>query len=601
MESHSADKRPSSRVYGRLVLLTLGMAFALVVLGGVVRVTGSGLGCPDWPLCNGKIIPSFTLPTLIEYSHRLVASVVGILVLATTLVAWKAWRGDKVILLTANLALGVVILLVILGGIVVIKELAPSIVTLHLASAEVLVGTLTVLYVVIRRHDLRTLDSTGGVQPGPGLIWLTGAAVLAIGGLIFSGAYVRSTGATFVCNLWPFCGPEYLPTEGLPGIHMAHRLVTLVATGLLTVALFTVWRHRRNVPGGAALTIVIAVLFILQVALGAAVIYSGYSQLTRGVHLAMATGIWMGVVALAALTWQSHLQVGYRRSELAEKGRTYSSSDMAASSRFLAYLELTKPPIVGLLLLTSLGGAFLAAGGPPPLGITLWVLLGGGLTAGGASALNHYVERDIDGQMKRTRARPIPSLRVSPTRALVFGMLLNIAGFLILMVGANALSAVLALVASGFYVLVYTRWLKMSTPQNIVIGGAAGAMPPVVAWAAITGSLTLPALYLFLIIFLWTPPHFWALALLLKDDYANVGIPMLPVVRGERHTIQASVRYTVVLVASTLIFYAASDLGLVYLASAMVLGGLFIWQAARLLRSAERRRVLGVYKYSCCT
>ena len=183
-------------------------------------------------------------------------------------------------------------------------------------------------------------------------------------------------------------------------------------------------------------------------------------------------------------------------------------------------------------------------------------------------------------------------------RALAFGALLNLVGFLVLMVGANALSAVLALATSGFYVLVYTAWLKRSTPQNIVIGGAAGAMPPVVAWAAITGSLALPALYLFLIIFLWTPPHFWALSLLLKDDYAGAGVPMLPVVRGERYTLQAILAYTIALVATTLVVFALGPFGVVYLASAGVLGGLFLWRTVHLLRRAGRRSALEVYKYS---
>ncbi len=271
---------------------------------------------------------------------------------------------------------------------------------------------------------------------------------------------------------------------------------------------------------------------------------------------------------------------------------------VAASSLFLAYLTLTKPAIIGLLLVTSLGGAFVAAAGVPPWDLTLAVLVGGGLTAGGANALNNYLDRDIDGLMNRTRTRPIPANIIPPAHALAIGVLFNISGFLILMVGANNLSAILALATSGFYLLVYTGWLKRSTPQNIVIGGAAGAMPPVVAWAAITGSLAMPALYMFLIIFFWTPPHFWALALLLEDDYARAGIPMLPVIRGERYTRWAILVYTVVLVVTTILFYAFGPVGLVYLVSASILGSFFIWQSIRLLRFAERSKILGIYKYS---
>lgn len=257
-----------------------------------------------------------------------------------------------------------------------------------------------------------------------------------------------------------------------------------------------------------------------------------------------------------------------------------------------------KPRIIILLLITSIGGAFLAAGGPPPLIKMAVILLGGTLTSGGANAINHYMDQDIDRIMLRTQGRPIPSNRIRPINAVIYGILLNVLGFLVLMVGANILSGTLAVGASVFYILIYTKWLKRSTPQNIVIGGAAGAVPPLVAWAAITGSIALPAVYLFLIILLWTPPHFWALSLLLKDDYARANVPMLPVVKGERHTLKAIVIYTLILVGSTILLYTGGGLGLIYLTTAVILGILFIVEATRLFFRHTQHRTRRVFKFS---
>ncbi len=236
------------------------------------------------------------------------------------------------------------------------------------------------------------------------------------------------------------------------------------------------------------------------------------------------------------------------------------------------YLTLTKPRIMVLLLITGAGGLVVGAGGVPSAGLALATLGGLALACGGASALNHVLDRDIDTHMKRTAARPVASGRVPPERALEFGLALSALSYVVLTSFVNVLAALLALAGNLFYVIVYTRWLKRSTPQNIVIGGAAGAVPPLVGYAAATGNLTLTALALFLIVFFWTPPHFWALALLIKRDYAAAGIPMLPVVRGERETARSIVLYSVVLVGVTLLPVLGRTLGPVYLVSAAVLG-----------------------------
>ncbi len=262
------------------------------------------------------------------------------------------------------------------------------------------------------------------------------------------------------------------------------------------------------------------------------------------------------------------------------------------------YLTLTKPPIISLLLITATGGMFLAAEGIPSLQTLAMVWVGGALGAGGANAINHFLDQDIDALMSRTSRRPVASNRILPISALAFGIALNVGAFLVLAYWVNLLSASLTLAATLFYVLVYTGWLKRTTPQNIVIGGAAGAIPPMVGWAAVTGGLDLPALYLFTIVFFWTPPHFWALALLIQKDYERAGVPMLPVVVGEERTAQNIFMYSLALVALTLLFSATDAVGLVYLAAAAALGAVFIIFAWNLKREHTVRKARHLYLFS---
>ncbi|HWM10804.1 MAG TPA: heme o synthase [Solirubrobacteraceae bacterium] len=260
------------------------------------------------------------------------------------------------------------------------------------------------------------------------------------------------------------------------------------------------------------------------------------------------------------------------------------------------YVTLTKPRVQLLLLLTTVTTMYVA--GDPSASLVALTVLGGSLSAGGAAAVNHYWDRDIDAQMARTATRPVPSGRVSPRAALVYGLVLAALSFLVLATTVNLLSAFLAL--SGFlgYVFVYTMWLKRSTPQNIVIGGAAGAVPPLVGWAAVTGGLEPAALYLFAIVFYWTPPHFWALSLLMKDEYARVGVPMMPVVHGEAETRRQIVLYTTLLVVLTLLPVAFGFFGAIYAAGAALLGGAFLVLSIRLYRRADRRSALRAYLFS---
>jgi heme o synthase len=260
------------------------------------------------------------------------------------------------------------------------------------------------------------------------------------------------------------------------------------------------------------------------------------------------------------------------------------------------YVTLTKPRVQLLLLLTTVTTMYVA--GDPSMSLVALTVLGGSLSAGGAAAVNHYWDRDIDAQMARTATRPVPSGRVSPRAALIYGLVLAALSFLLLATTVNLLSAFLALAGFLGYVFVYTIWLKRTTPQNIVIGGAAGAVPPLVGWAAVTGGLDPAALYLFAIVFYWTPPHFWALSLLMKDEYARVGVPMMPVVHGEVETRRQIVLYTTLLVVLTLLPVAFGFFGAIYAAAALVLGGAFLVLSVRLQRRADRRSALRTYLFS---
>jgi len=260
------------------------------------------------------------------------------------------------------------------------------------------------------------------------------------------------------------------------------------------------------------------------------------------------------------------------------------------------YVALTKPRVQSLLLFTTVATMYVA--GDPPLSTVLLTCLGGYLSAGGAGAVNHYWDRDLDARMARTANRPVPSGRVSPRAALWFGITLAALSVLELSLAVNPLAAGLSFLGFAGYVFVYTMWLKRTTPQNIVIGGAAGAVPPLVGWAATTGSLSATALYLFAIVFYWTPPHFWALSLLMKDEYAKVGVPMLPVARGERETRRQILLYSLLLVAVTLLPFAGRLFDGLYLGATVVLGTAFIALAAVLQRRADRRSALRLYLFS---
>jgi protoheme IX farnesyltransferase len=262
------------------------------------------------------------------------------------------------------------------------------------------------------------------------------------------------------------------------------------------------------------------------------------------------------------------------------------------------YVALTKPKIISLLLVTTWGAMMVAQRGFPSPWLVLLTLIGGALSSGGAGAVNHFIDRDIDTEMGRTKGRPVVTGRIAPWQALTFGIALEALSFILLAVAVNLLTALLALGGYLFYVVIYTLWLKRSTPQNIVIGGAAGAFPPLVGWAAVTNHLSAGAVVLFAIVFFWTPPHFWALALLIRGDYARAKVPMLPVVRGVEETRKQIMIYSVIMVATTLLLLVTGTSGVIYLVLALALGAKFLWDAVQLLREQTQKAARRLYLYS---
>jgi heme o synthase len=381
-----------------------------------------------------------------------------------------------------------------------------------------------------------------------------------------------------------------LPSEGSVAIGAWLRLTSLAAVAATLVAV---------ISGAFSLGTAHELLSALALPPLAALVAAGWVAYRRLLPFALAASALFGAAALATAPGLHLALAGGALAATCVAAAVCFRGERLPAGPWRDYVTLTKPRIMSLLLLTGACGMVVGAGAVPPLGDLAVLLVGLGLACGGASALNHVLDADIDRLMgKRTASRPVAAGRVPAPYALEFGLALSAFSFVLLAGLVNVLTATLALVGNLFYVLVYTRWLKRSTPQNIVIGGAAGAVPPLVGWAAATGDLALPALFLFLVVFVWTPPHFWALALLIRESYAAARVPMLPVVRGERETTRQIVLYTVGLVAVTLVPIVWHVFGAVYLVAAAVLGGVFLWLALALRRDPSPRRAAVLFHYS---
>jgi heme o synthase len=587
----TAAQQNTTRLLRRLAWTGSALALCLIVLGAVVRISGSGLGCGEhWPRCNGRWFPPLDLPTLIEISHRWAAVLVSLLVFAVAAVAWIRHRREPALRRPATLAAFLLVVQVLLGAVTVKLALPPWVIVTHLANAMLLLATL--LVVALRASARDTPGPTPLLQRhrDHGLVLATAGLGFAV---ILFGAQVANFNAGLLCLGFPLCNGDLLPPRTpLATLHWGHRLLAFAFLGL-TMALVTRVTRRTDPASRKLRRTAAAVLAatVAQIGVAAAMVLQLLPPTLRALHLLVGTLVWAALVVLIFRSARTPAE------EPEIRGERESGASQPSLTRDL--VSLTKPRIISLLLVTTVAPMFITPAGLPSLSRVLWVVLAGYLMAGGANTINMWFDRDIDTKMTRTRLRPIPAGRISAGFGLAFGVALGLAAFGIFWYRVNPLSAWLALTGLLFYVFVYTIWLKRTSPQNIVIGGAAGAFPPLVGWAAMTGRLDLAALYLFAIIFYWTPPHFWALALIKQSDYAKAGIPMMPVVRGEARTKYEMLVYTLMLLPLTIMPTLFGALGVFYGVAAALLGARLLWYCVRLMREKSVTPVAWqMYRYS---
>ena len=615
--------------FQKLALSSVVATYVMVVIGVVVRSTGSGMGCPDWPLCNGDVIPALgDSAAWLESIHRWWGVLIGFLVLGLVVSAFRSQRATRSIVVGSLAALAMVGFQAYLGKLTVDMGNSAETVVAHLATAMILLGTF--LFVFVRSHFPAVLPRHGASGRLPLLV---GFAALAVFALMLLGAETTCPGvdrgaagcAALIFPEWPlFDGQLVPPFSADPAIadlqmrQFAHRIAAAIVAVIVLVTTVVVWRAAR---GGTSdrrvsdaekmlgLVGTAATLYAIEVIVGALQIWTRLEWWAVSLHLALGALVWTLLLGAALYGWYT-ARVAVPQAVTSGSGAQEPvPGEAPAASRTLreranAYVALTKPRIIELLLVTTVPAMVLAwrfTDGLDPrrfAWLVMATLIGGSLAAGAANAINCYLDRDIDLLMVRTRRRPLPAHEVAPDDALLFGLILTVVSFAWLAFTTNLVAAFLALLAIGFYVVVYTMLLKRSTPQNIVIGGAAGALPPVIGWAAVTGDIALPALLLFAIVFYWTPPHFWALALRIRGDYEAASVPMLPVTHGVRETTHQIALYSVLMVALTLVFFAVAQMGLLFLAGALVLGSLFLFQAMAMAREGTDARAVRLYKYS---
>ncbi len=594
---------PATR-FRRLTLFTAIVTYALVVIGGIVRVTGSGLGCLDWPLCT-QPLPEAYMEPLLEMSHRVVAGFVTALILLVAFTAWRRYRQNKWIFRAAMVGVGVILAQIILGAITVLLKNHPITVVFHFAAALTMLACATIVATAARLPA----DAIS-VGPTPLRKWAWISATF-VAGLLFFGALVTGTSSALGCLTdWPLCRGELIPntTELSTYINWFHRFFALMTGVVLAYTTIVAWRSKERQHGAWITAALMLSFFVIQAAIGGAVVVSQIHLVWRGLHLAMAAATWTAAIVLLVLAARSGQTqpVDAAQTDRVSSNRSaggapaVSETPLTRKQLIGAYVKLSKPWVIVLLLVTTFAAMLIAQKGLPPLPLVFFTLLGGALSAGGASAINSYIDRDIDGFMSRTKNRPVVTHRIPADNALAYGIAAGVAAFVILALTANLLAAVLSMIGLLYYVFIYTGYLKRSTPHNIVIGGVAGAIPPLVGYAAVTGTVDVLALFLFLVIFYWTPPHTWALGLLIRTDYERVNIPMLPVVAGDTETRKQILLYSLQMVAVTLLLFAFQLMGWIYFVAALLLNAMFLARALKLWRLRETDKALAkrLYKFS---
>jgi protoheme IX farnesyltransferase len=543
-------------------LLAAASLYFLNLVGGIQRVIG-----PDETLAS---------------AHNVLAAFSGGNLLLALFWAWRTPHVPKPI--TRSLALATLLM-----GLQAILSLGaqtswPAFQSgIHLGLALTIQG-LAILATIFAVSWLRAENTPIRLQfrsPFARLSVLTLAALIA---LTFSGAVVSRVGGND-CTSWPLCAP----VTAAGWINLLHRGVVLAAALLVGAMLLQAWRTQRSQTTILVSTTATAVLFLSQALLGAKLV-QGFPAYLIAIHQGTALAVWVALLIAV-------IAVGLTgRTAADEQAEAQSFGQRHGMARDL--LLLTKPIVVALLLVTTYAGMVIGARAWPAWNLVLWTMLGGFLAAGGSGAINQYIDRADDGQMQRTQKRPIPAGRLTPGEGLAFGVAATLLSFYFMVAFVNLPAALLTLAGIFYYVVLYSLILKKTTVQNIVIGGGAGAIPPLVGWAAATGGLNVPSLFLFAIVFLWTPPHFWALALVRRHDYARAGVPMLPVIRGEKETQRQILIYTLELVALTLLLPIFGLGGGIYFIGAGLLGLWLISAAWKVWKQGGNKLAWKMYRYS---
>jgi heme o synthase len=603
--------RPAPRWVRRLLGAAVVLTYALIVLGGVVRISGVASVCGgDWPLCDGRVVPMLsweTLGTAIEFGHRLIALAAGVLIVACAIAVWLRARW---LVKPTLLAVGLLVVQVGLGAAAARAGLSAWAGVLYLGLAMALFAALLLAYIGARLGPEVAARRLGARAQAA----LRRHRVLALGaaGLLFAvlllGALAANTNAIWACLELPVCQA----VGDLASIQLIHRIATALMIVMLVAVVAQTWRLRPERGLRLAANWALALALIEAAAGLAQLLYAregagGQVAFWRAAHLALGALSWSSLVTLAALAQRTPSSIlrlpgaDHAARQPAPLEKTHpptGAARYAPRDRLKDYISLTKPRVITLLIFTTIAGMFITPAGPPPAALVLWTFLGGWLMSSGAHAINCYLDRDIDLLMGRTGRRPLPSNRIPAAHALILGIALGALAFAILGFLVNWLTAALALAGLLYYVFVYTLWLKRTSVSNIVIGGGAGAFPPLVGWAAATGSLTLSSLFLFAIIFYWTPPHFWALALIREQDYARAGVPMLPVVAGDGETRRQILFYTLLMFMLTIMLTPLQIMGLPYMIMALALGGIFLHYVLRLRRERTSGAAWGLYRFS---
>ena len=571
------------------------LIFLVTVTGSIVRVTASGGACSNWLGVTPCILPwqeTLQSGAALDFFHRFTTLLVTPLVLITAYLAYRSERSYHWLRRPALLALGLLLVQALLGGLITgqLSEPGSSWVSAFHLGLSLLVQALVVLATTVAFYYRSGVTGSALKMTFQSSFARRSLMVLfSIFLLLVSGVVVAGSQSATACPGWPLCQGSLIPGDLGGWLNVVHRSIVML-TGILLLWLFwSAWRSQRSQTPVLVATTVVVVLFFAQALMGARLV-TGFPKYLLVLHQATSVAVWSAmVVQVAAVGIAGRTE----QSEREESAAAASRTGLAKS-----FLMLTKPIVVTLLLVTTFAGMVIGARAWPDLSLTFWTLLGGFLAAGGSGAMNQYIDRFDDEKMQRTQKRPIPSGKLTSGEGLAFGVGIALTSFYIVVAFVNLLAALLVLAGIIYYVLLYSIFLKKMTVQNIVIGGGAGAIPPLVGWAAATGNLNIPSLLLFAVVFLWTPPHFWALSIVRRKDYARAGVPMLPVIRGEKETRWQIFLYTGELVALTLLLPLFGLGGSVYFIGAVLLGAWLLHSAWKVWKEEGNKVAWKMYRYS---